>query len=163
MTSKAEWLALAKRCENATGSDRELDTLIGVAINLHPDGAFPLRETVPLYKTSAEFAADNAERYTSIWRTALPRYTASLDAITALIERDLPGWMIRVQWCGVSAEAWVAPDLNDGGCPQIYRDNAERWHDYAERNEVEIRPGSREAAIRALCAAFCRAMSEKAA
>lgn len=130
------WLDLAERCRNATGPDREIDAAIYKAAR------------------SKDFGYSEKERN-------CPAYTRYLDAIAALIEDKLPGWMARVQWCGVSAEAWVAPDLNSPLCPPEIRANEARWHDYADRNEVELRPGSREAAIRALCAATCLAMHEK--
>jgi len=142
MTDKAEWLALAERCEKATGPDRSIDCWI------------------ENYCGIARF--DAAYRGDPGMRVNIRPLTASIDAITALIEWELPGWMWRVQTCGVSSEAWVAPDLNNPLCsPEIRADEA-RWHDYAERNEVELRPGSNKSAIIALCAAFCRAMAEKA-
>lgn len=84
----------------------------------------------------------------------------SIDAIMAEIERDLPGWMMRVAWCSVSSEAWVAPDLNSPLCDSRFRCNEALWHDYAERNEIELRPGSRDNAIKALRQAFLAAKAD---
>lgn len=94
-------------------------------------------------------------------QVALPNWAGSQDALAAAIEKYLPGWMARVQWCSVSAEAWVAPDLNSPKIPQVYRDNESAWHDYADKNEVEYRPGSPSTAALALCAAFALAMSDR--
>jgi hypothetical protein len=64
MTDKATWLALAARCEEAKGPDREIDFDIDAGL------AAP-----------ALIRGFIAKMY----------YTASIDAITALIERELPG------------------------------------------------------------------------
>jgi hypothetical protein len=63
MTDKATWLALAESCKNASEPDRGLDMQIHALA--HPSGC-------------GSYGAH-------------PAYTASLDAITALIERELPG------------------------------------------------------------------------
>lgn len=150
--NREKWLALAAKCETATGPDREIDFSIGFATGWRKD-----------IIDGNDMVLDwDCNAYPNHYGSLLPSATESLDAITALIERVLPGWMVRAQWCNVSAEAWVAPDLNSPDCPPDIAADPARWHDYCERNEVEIRPGSRDAAIRALCAAFCRAMSEKA-
>lgn len=75
-------------------------------------------------------------------------------SIIDLIDNALPGWMWRVQTCGLSSEAWVSPDLNDPRCAEL---DPQTWDNYYERNEVEIRPGSPQAAEVALCAAMLRA------
>ena len=159
MATAKEWIALAKRCEEATGPGREIDVEIALAIDLHPLGLQRLREIIHMWGTTAEFVSDLT--IGNAWARMLPSYTASLDAITALMRTELPGWMVRVQWCGLSAEAWVAPDLNSPVLAAEIRADEARWHDYADRNEVELRPGSEQAAILALCAAFCRAMAER--
>lgn len=140
------WLEIADACEKATGPSREIDEAILSSLGFYVHGA---GSNGPHWN----------KRGTGIWFDGKP--TSSIDAIVALIERELPGWMARVQWCGVSAEAWVAPDLNNPLCPQEIRADPERWHDYAERNEVELRPGSIQSATLSLCAAFARAMHEK--
>jgi len=106
MTNKAEWLALAERCEAATGPDKLLDMAIRFAL-----GA-PVRP----------------------WN-----YTASLDAITALIERELP----EVQW--------LCRTDTLGGFGNLYR----------RRNPDRSWPCFAFTPALALCAAFCRAMAEK--
>lgn len=59
MTTRDQFLALAARCEAATGPDREVDEAIREATG-YPEKPW--------------------------------NYTGSIDAITALIERELPGW-----------------------------------------------------------------------
>lgn len=127
MMTRETWLALAERCEKATGPDREIDGKI----------AHALRPGVLIrgfYFTP---------------------YTASLDAITALIERELPGTSWRIHWRGIGRNC----------CGMISRLGPD---DYDEFNvefgdEVAIGRGYRVATpALALCAAFCRAMAEKA-
>lgn len=140
------WLEIADYIEKATGTPQEL-TEIAQRI---------MRKLGYAPQSGSWWKSDGGE-----WFSKGNRIAVSIDAITALIERKLPGWMVRVQWCSVSAEAWVAPDLNSPLCDPAIRADEGRWHDYSERSEVEIRPGSRDAAIRALCAAFARAMHER--
>jgi hypothetical protein len=122
MTSKAEWLALGERCEKATGPDREIDGAIFDALSLD-------------LSISAEHLAKD-KRLTLEW---LPKYSASLDAITALIERELPE--VR----------WVCRTDTLGGFGNLYR----------RRNPDRSWPCFAFTPALALCAAFCRAMAEK--
>ena len=108
-TKAAEWLALAERCGKAIGPDRKIEEVIFVAL-----GRLPY----------------------SPW---IGDITASLDAITALIERELPGWMLtltRSQTHGPRA-VLVSPDY--------------RKQIGADAHTVQ----------NAACAAFCRAMAGK--
>lgn len=109
--TQEQWTALAARCEAATGSDRDTDALIWNAV----------------YAPGSDLPA-GAE------------LTASLDAITALIERQLPG-------CGLVVKSRLAT------VKTVAR--------------LFLRTGmvsSEDAAnpVLALCAAFCRAMAERA-
>jgi hypothetical protein len=120
-----EWIALAERCEKATWPDREIDGTIFDALSLD-------------LSISAEHLAKD-KRLTLEW---LPRYSASLDVITALIERELP----EVQWL-------CRPD-KEGGFANLYRMGNTggvimSWPCYAATPAL------------ALCAAFCRAMADK--
>jgi hypothetical protein len=47
-------------------------------------------------------------------RKIIPSYTASLEAVAALIGEKLPGWAWKVGTCCVSDDGWVVPDFN---CP----------------------------------------------
>ena len=112
MTSKADWLALAERCEKAMEPDCQLDLqLVSAAIG---------------------------ERW-QLGTDTVPRYTASLDAITALIERELPN-VTGIIPLTSGDEAWLWPK---NGNPKGWRCNA-------------------ATPALALCAAFCRAMAEAA-
>jgi hypothetical protein len=153
MTTKAEWLALAERCEKATGPDREIDYRMAYGLGWRFDG-YHLARDLPCL-SDEQFA--NLHNLAGQWKRpgvvdwpypgtnhAEPCvWTASLDAITALIERELPGW----RWKTGRAEfhCWAT----------IYGGSGEG----SVFSAVSIQ-GS--AAI-ALCAAFCRAMAEKAA
>ena len=95
---EAEIGELLARVEAAAGPDRELDSSIALLCGWTHE-------------------VNHAEDY-ECWRNPdgkacyLPRYTASIDAALALVERVLPGWMWRVATCSVSDDAWVCPDFN---------------------------------------------------
>ena len=107
--TRDEWIALAERCEAATGPDDRLDFAI--------DGLLFAPRLMRGFKARAP-------------------YTASLDAITALIERELPDYDYT---CGKT----------NGGLTI-----------HAQCGSHEMAFGSAPAL--ALCGAFCRAMAEKA-
>jgi hypothetical protein len=115
MTTREQWLALAARCEAATGPDRDIERCM---CSMIPDGF----QTLPC-----------------------AGFTSSLDAITALIERELPGW----------AHCHIQEKLR--GCIG-YIHNNRNFHDTQQRWR-ECRAAT---PALALCAAFCRAMAEKA-
>jgi hypothetical protein len=123
MTTKAEWIALAERCEKATGSDREIDAEIYDALCPQRLGYKAGKNIVRMFGGAA-------------W---LPCCTNSLDAITALIERELPE--VR----------WVCRTDTLGGFGNLYR----------RRNPDRSWPCFAFTPALALCAAFCRAMAEK--
>jgi hypothetical protein len=72
--------------------------------------------------------------------TFAQRYTASLDAITALIEREFP----NSRW-------WVRRNYASGACFTAVIDPALATASYADAETPAL----------ALCAAFCRAMAER--
>jgi hypothetical protein len=76
------------RLETATGPDREIDCMIGYAVDWTPNGGVPFREICA--ETEGGYA-NVARRY------ACPHYTASLNAVVALIESELPGWVWEVK------------------------------------------------------------------
>lgn len=87
---------------------------------------------------------------------ALP-HTASLDAITGLIARALPGWAWRVATCHVSDDAWLALDYGDPAhCDRLRAELGEpqkgHWTD--DGIDIDRRPPGNPAL--ALCDAFCR-------
>ena len=126
MTTTKEWLALAERCEKATGPDREIDAEIYDALCPQRLGYKAGKNIVRVFGGAA-------------W---LPCFTISLDAITTLIEQELPkaefNSTSKVQGDGIGglkryAYAWlvIGPDV---------------WGDTAVASEALAR-----------CAAFCRA------
>jgi hypothetical protein len=113
VTTKAQWLALAERCETATG----IDYLIDVDICASSPGGLA--------------------QLPGVW------ITASLDAITALIERELP----RAAWRAVRP-------LDDRKPQGSIQRRGETFFD------IWVDAEAATPAL-ALCAAFCRAMAEK--
>lgn len=109
MTTREEWLALAERCEKATGQDIAISADIATACSswILEEGRFP----------------------------SCPYYTGSLDAITALIERELPGATFKLGRDGTGAvyAQCAGKRIIEAAAPAI-----------------------------ALCAAFCRAKAELA-
>lgn len=97
---------LLERCEKASGPDRELDGSIATAI-----GGFSLEKRGKDRKEWF-YPDDGRVRREFYGVFPLPRYTASLDASIALVERVLPGWWWKVGTCSVSDDACIAPDFN---------------------------------------------------
>jgi hypothetical protein len=152
MTTKAEWLALAERCEKATGPDRQIDALIWQI--LYGKAALKYAHRGHLIEAENGEVPISAVRVTehdpeSVARSfGAPALTASLDFINALIEREFPeaefNSTSKVQGDGIGglkryAYAWLVIG------PRHYATNAV----------------ASEALGRA--ATFCRAMAEKAA
>lgn len=168
VATKAQWLALADRCETATGSDRDIDAAImfdafakpvGVMSDGGPRG-YLWPDDNPSWNFGMRFPGKdrdwfNQTRSKDEKETLLlerdgalvlmndiriPRLTASIDAITALIERELPdhSWLRK-------GETYMT----------VYRRPAD---DKTWATHIDV-PGSTPAL--ALCAAFCRAMAEK--
>lgn len=123
MTSNNELLSLAERVEKGSGEDRRLD--VEVAIEVGAIVMLQIQDTNFAYwmKSDAEvpgspcFAVSLAPF--DIWPSSnnVPRYTASLDAVVALIEERLPAWQVygfTNEWTGikrpgngVEVRAWV--------------------------------------------------------
>lgn len=130
----SEWLELARRCEQATGADQSTDETIATAlgwefVGIAGDGAWVIGRGDAM---KALFA--------------VPEFTTSLDAITALIERELPSAWVWTLGQNVHHRTWGASinNLNEYGEPYSVC-----WGQ------------SRYSPALALCAAFCRAMAEK--
>ena len=96
--------ALIEKLRGLKGPDREVDAEIIRA--LYPD----IGECAPL--------CDGDEPifwHEPYYKQPCPRLTASLDAVTALIERDLPGWTIFFEAKdGVATDLYlIGPNYND--------------------------------------------------
>jgi len=109
MSTKAELQALLERVKAATGPDREIDRLIGETLSAEyqPRNVYRRGHYIGNRPVLLRVARD------------YPRYTASLDAITALIERELPGWAWFVQKIDVagnasSADLWIPAQRTQG-------------------------------------------------
>jgi hypothetical protein len=150
VTSKEEWLALAERCEKATGHDREIDADICILANwigptqphqMFQGPAINLRRGEDWNSPSDGDWLDWEDADGDPWSDCAPRLTASLDAITALIERELPGW----DWSTAKshehcrANVWRLSPISRGSFPPKHATAA--------------------TAALAMCAAFCRAMA----
>ena len=94
----ADLQALLARVESGTGEDRELDEAIGAAIGC--------------YSLTGDYGEPMIAGLGD-------RYTASLDAAVALVERARPGWSRRVYWerSGLDGHKWAAAELFDDPPP----------------------------------------------
>ncbi len=153
---REEWIALAERIEKSTKPNREIDARISVAV-----GAFVMKFSGVIGKWAFwttpvepnQFAClsnvsgneDDAFRALSEFTFAL-RYTGSIDIITALIEREFPNskWAVLRRETGTKAMLDPIPAKDK-------IDPALRTAIYADAETPAL----------ALCAVFCRSMSEK--
>lgn len=89
MTTRQEWLALAKRCEEAKGPDREIDVEIEGSV-------------MGWSVSDIAYCCLNDRAHSA------PNCTGSIDAITALIERELDvAWLRQDAWNGSPAKCSV--------------------------------------------------------
>jgi hypothetical protein len=93
--SRDEMLALAERCEKATGADRDLDLRVKLAVLGRP--------------------FDEQEHIHTNWPPeATPAYTASLDAAMTLVPE---GWRVTTENASFQKAAWLHPENGqNGGC-----------------------------------------------
>jgi hypothetical protein len=99
----ANLLALAERCEAATGPDRELDAQIIIALE-HPEYHFP-DEVLNRKPSSWDEAAGRFRHDGSGGSVSWPAFTASVDAALTLVPE---GWNDNVSWSAKKqkARAW---------------------------------------------------------
>lgn len=94
---------LLDRVKAASGPDRELDAEIACQLRCHPYGPFhwldksPEAVFAPTYAGWVGFTLPGEDAPRGAW--ASPEYTASIDAILALIERELSGHMGGFEPC----------------------------------------------------------------
>jgi hypothetical protein len=150
-----KWLELATRCEKATGPDREIDADICILANwigptqphqMFQGPAINLRREEDWNPLSDDDWLDWEDADGDPWSDCAPRLTMSLDAITALIERELP-----------EAEFNSTGKVQGDGIGGLKR-YAYAWLVIGPRQYGGVVVAS-EALGR--CAAFCRAMAEK--
>jgi hypothetical protein len=98
MTDRNESLiALAERCEKATGPDRELDAEIAVAIEYelpNPMGECRAHLRVPHLSDECEAGTYWLVQRSGMSLQTAPRYTASLDAAIELVPEGWD-WLVR--------------------------------------------------------------------
>lgn len=147
MADRATWLELAARCEAAKEADREIDGLIEAALKWHLPGVYPKLTDAAVWeadkgRVTVWFSKTGLEA--SVY--AAPSYTASLDAITALIERELPAAWAWTLGQNIHHRTWGVSinNLDDSGAPYSVC--------WGQSNHTPAL---------ALCAAFCRAMAER--
>lgn len=127
--TRSEWLALVERCAAAKGPDRDIDAAIEKATgNCRAFAHYT-------------FGDDDGTYYVPT------SYTASLDAITALIGEKLPAAWTWTLGQNIHHRHWVISinNLDSDGAP------------YSVCLE-----SSKYSPALALCAAFCQAMAERA-
>ena len=101
MTDASPLAGLLERLEAATGPDREIDAAMHVALVKPEQYADDLRyfrlptPSMDYMEMCAPGTYWLKQRSGASLHTA-PLYTASIDAIVALIERVLPGWELRL-------------------------------------------------------------------
>jgi hypothetical protein len=123
----ATWNDLAARCEAATGADREIDRDI-----------FCLLQPAHMKPVKMEFGDRVLVGQGKSTTTMLPSiYTASLDTITALIERELPGYAGHLEFGLVDSSGTY------GAC--VFEPHKQNF------------AGEASTPALALCAALCRA------
>ena len=136
----SKWLELAERCEKATGPDREIDWAIGLATGWRRD----------IHDGNNMIIDWEGNMFPDHYGSLLPSVTESLDVITALIERELPGWY---RASGFNTQADADDILADGHFAVLAPPSEEL------RDPIRIAACASEALAR--CAAFCRAMAAK--
>lgn len=167
MSDAAKWIELAERCEKATGPDRELDAAVmfdafAVPVGQMSDGGprgYLWPSDNPSWSFGLRFPGKGRDWFAKQRRgdkketlllerdgalvlmndIRVPALTGSLDAITALVEEQMPG--AHHGYCRTDASTWAFVRL--GGVP------------------IESKPAATP--VLALCAAFCRAMAAKEA
>lgn len=133
-------IALAEKVEGLAGPCREMDMAVFQYLWLDPS----------LTPADAMRKMENPP-------ARIPCYTASLDAVVALIGGKLPGWAWKVGTCCVSDDGWVVPDFN---CPVHGERLRKQFGDFAAGSpedtgiDVDKRPSGNPAI--ALLAAFLR-------
>jgi len=107
----SKYAEIIERLGNSTGPDRLIDVLVAYATDYTVED-ISLRER--LDRHGVEHMLEKVENgYNSVWKL-LPRYTSSIDASLALVERMLPGWswLVRDDDAGAFCNISV-PELRD--------------------------------------------------
>ena len=111
--------SLIERIEAATEGSRELDILIGAAIDLRVDGGhLSFRNSFEI--CGMEQMLRMAESHQNIWREALPRYSTSIDAALTLLPEGLD-WRVDTM-TGLPGAIVCVPNawLSHKSAPRMY-------------------------------------------
>lgn len=113
MSSKDNFEALLVVLSSLSGPSPHVDSEIAYAFRFRPDS-----DVDPLWSFrshEARHGYNAAWIAHAPWRNSwnIPAFTASIDAVRALIKQEMPGWIYRVAECSVSDDAWLIPDFND--------------------------------------------------
>jgi hypothetical protein len=145
----SKYADIIKRLEKAMEPSRELDCRVAYATDIQVESmGISLRRYVDIHDRDFSEVAERSDKYNSILRTELPRYTASLDASIALVDRVLPGWGWRVATCCVSDDAFVFADFNSPEYGERLLEtvptlvDGEDWSDFTD---IDQRPPGRPA------------------
>lgn len=142
---------LRDRVLAATGPDRELDAEIAFELRWRPEN-HPSAESFALHEAKHDYAT--AWIAHAPWRHdwPIPYWTASLDAVVALCELKLPGWVWSVNspapYMGQEKAYAILADPEDKGGP-------EPWNEIHAMNT-----GSASTPALALLAALLTALAE---
>ena len=99
---------LLERVRAVTGPDRELDAAIARVCG------YGLVQS-EWHQNSLEWYAWEGPVRCGPW-IVLPKYTASVDAALALVERKLPGWQYHMGTCGEDDMPWACITQPDEPC-----------------------------------------------
>ena len=149
MATAQEWLGLATRIEDTNGPNREIDALMLRYVDWkdadHEDGDKTWAESFD--KWGLQKSAEMLDRYTCVWRH-LPKFTESLEKVTALIEQQF----VRAEWSVDNGSVHVGEDLDD-----VIRSPTATLFQRDPFIDEEVMATT---PTLALCAAFCRAMAK---
>jgi hypothetical protein len=166
--TREEWLALAERIEKATKPNREIDARISVAVGdvvmrlgkVTGKWAFwttPVEPNQCATLSNVSGSEDDAFRALSEY-TIASRYTGSLDIITALIERELPG---STRQSGFLSKEDAEEDDPPGGWARLFPPYSEQLYPKGDEDHERFLVSGCATEALARCAAFCRAMAER--
>lgn len=138
MASTEQWIDIARRCEEAKAADKSIDGAILRGLGW---------TVSPRFVSKLSWVKDD-----NIIRADESRLTRSIDAITALIERELPGWIWRIY--SAVPETEISQQLPPQAAMTELHANHEPFY-----GQVLVTCAATEPL--AFCAAFCRAMAAK--
>ena len=115
MPDRAELEALIRRVEALTGPYREVDEIIATTIGGYVYEKRGRDQKAWFYPEDGGW---RRQKYGV--QDGLPRYTASLDATVALVERCLPGWRHAYERRATGINlAWVSDDDEGPAMPSV--------------------------------------------